>query len=161
MITVVTYSVVKELYYNPDVKHNATLITTEYTYKSNMLVHLQIGRNLGISINNLVSYSFKKDINFENEQFMSKKLYNSSQPKKITQSTFEEKLKGFDMSQTKVEQEILEEYSYTDNGGHSDNVQIVIKVKDEEMVATIDFKSMEQHQNFVCPAWLVRYNPTV
>lgn len=155
---VATYNVIKELYYNADTKHNATLITTEYTYKNTLLVHLLIGRNLGISINNMLSYHTKKEVNFQNEQFFTKKTYSSRKPKPITCSTFDEKLKGFNMSNTLMEQEILEEYSYTDNAGHTDTIQIVIRIKNDIMSATVDFKDSEQYQNFVCPVWLVRLN---
>jgi len=154
MNIIVTYHVDKDLYDGSE--HRASLVTTEYICRSNILVHLQIGKNLGIRLNNLLSYDFKKDIAVQNEQFLAGKSYNQSKPKPITRSTFEDKMKRFDMSQTVIEREILEEYSYTDRNGHSDEVQIVITAKDDTMTAVIDFKDTEQHSNFICPAWLVK-----
>jgi len=154
MNIVVTYHVDKDLYDSSE--HRASLITTEYLHRSDMLVHLQLGKNLGIRLSNLLSYDFKKDIAVQNEQFLAGKSYNKSKPKPITRSTFEDKLSRFDMSQTVTEREILEEYSYTDRNGHSDEVQIVITAKDDTMTAIIDFKDTEQHSIFICPAWLVK-----
>ena len=91
-----------------------------------------------------------------NEQFMAKKTYGKGKPKPITRSTFEEKRKRFDMSQTAVEQEILEEYAYVDKAGHPSTVQIVITATGGTMTAAIDFKDSEQYQNFVLPAWLIQ-----
>jgi len=53
-----------------------------------------------------------------------------------------------------TEQEILEEYVYTDKTGNNSKVQIIIKVKSEAITAVIDFKDAAQCENFVCPAWL-------
>ena len=154
MNIVVTYHVDKDLYDSSE--HRASLITTEYLHRSDILVHLQLGRNLGIRLSNLLRYNFKKDIAAQNEQFLAGKFYTQSKPKPITRSTFEDKMKRFDMSQTVIEREFLEEYSYTDRNGHSDEVQIVITAKDDTMTAVIDFKDTEQHCNFICPAWLVK-----
>ena len=34
-------------------------------------------------------------------------------------------------------------------------MQIVIKIKNDLISAVIDFKDLEQYENFVCPTWLV------
>jgi len=41
-----------------------------------------------------------------------------------------------------------EEYSYTAKEGRFAGVQIVIPLKDDSMVVTIDFKDMTQYENF-------------
>lgn len=156
MTIIATYYIDKDLYYAPDTKHDVSLSTTEYIYKSDTLVHLLIGRNLGIRLNNSLRYEFKKEAALQNEQFMSKKSYSHGKVKSITRSTFEEKLKRFDMSQTVVEQEIVEEYTYADKSGCSDEVQIVITVKEGKMTAAIDFKDAGQYENVICPAWLIK-----
>jgi hypothetical protein len=154
MVIIFSYHVDKALYFSPDTKHTIELSTTEYTYGNDMLVHLQFGKNLGIRLNNRLRYEFKKDKDFKDEQFFSKKVYNSGKAKPTTQSSFDEKLRRFVMEQTVIEQEILEEYSYTDKNGSPASVQIVIMEKASGMTATIDFKDAEQHKNFVCPVWL-------
>jgi len=154
MNIIVTYRVDKDLYDSSE--HHVSLVTTEYTYKSDMLVRLQIGKNLGIRLNNLLSHDFKTDTVFQNEQFLFKKSYNHGKPKSVTRSIFDDKMKRFDMSQTVTEREILEEYSYTDRNGYSGEVQIVIAAKDDDVTAVIDFKDTEQHSNFICPAWLAK-----
>lgn len=158
MIIAVTYHVEKDLYYAPETKHDLSLSTTEYMYKNDTLIHLQIGRNLGIRLNNRLRYEFKKEAVLQNEQYLFKKSYNQGRPKATTRSTFEEKLKRFDMSQTVVEREIVEEYTYTNKNNRFDEVQIVITVKEDKMTATIDFKDAEQYENFIAPAWLTRLN---
>lgn len=156
MYIIVTYLVDKELYYDPATKHQSLLITTEYKHRNDVLVHLQLGRNLGVRLNNLLSYDFKKDTSFSNDQFLYRKFYSKNKAKPITCGTFEDKLKRLDVDQTVVEREILEEYSYTDKSNRSDEVQIVITVKSDIMTAVIEFKDGEQHENFICPAWLVK-----
>ena len=156
MPVVVTYRVDINMYRDPNTKHDISLTTTEYICRNDVLVHLQIGKNLSIRLNNLMQYQFKGGMAaLPNEQFMAKKAYGKGKPKPITRSTFEEKRKRFDMSQTAVEQEILEEYAYIDKDGHLGTVQIVITIKDAVMSAVIDFKDSEQCQNFVPPVWLI------
>ncbi len=153
---VVIYRVDIDRYHDPNTKHDISLTTTEYICGNDVLVHLQMGKNLGIRLNNLMQYKFKGGMPaLANEQFMAKKTYGKGKPKPITRSTFEEKRKRFDMSQTAVEQEILEEYAYTNRIGHPDAIQIVITVKGGTMTAVIDFKGAEQYQNFVSPVWLI------
>ena len=154
MVIIISYRVDRALYFSSDRKHSIELSTTEYTYGNEMLVHLQFGKNLGIRLNNRLRYEFKKNKDFQNEQFFCKKVYSSGKAKPTTQSTFDEKLRRFVIEQTIIEQEILEAYSYTDKSGRSASVQIVVKEKDRGMTATIDFKDLEQHNNFICPAWL-------
>jgi hypothetical protein len=138
-------------------EHHVKLSTTEYIYGNDMLVHLQIGKNFSVRINELLRYDFKKDANFQDEQFLFKKTYNNGEVKPTTRSTFDEKLKRFDMSQTVIKQEILEEYSYTDKNGKSETVEIVVRESDLVMTATIDFKDMAQYNNFVSPVWLAPF----
>ena len=158
MTVVATYQVDIDIYHDPDIKHDVSLTTTEYIRGNDVLVHLQMGKNLGIRLNNLTQYQFKGSITaLTNEQFMAKKTYGRGKPKPITRSTFEEKRKRFDMSQTAVEQEILEEYAYIDKAGHPGAVQIVITIKDGVMSAVIDFKDSEQSQSFTPPVWLIPY----
>ena len=155
MVIIISYHVNKALYFSSDTAHTIRLSTTEYTHGNEMLVHLQFGKKLGIRLNNLMRYEFKKNKDVQSEQFFFKKLYNDGKPKPTTQSTFDEKLRRFDMGQTVIEQEILEEYDYTDKNGNPASVQIVVREKASGMTATIDFKDAEQHKNFVCPAWLM------
>jgi hypothetical protein len=152
----INYYVDKNLYYKTDIPHTITLITTEYLYKNELLVHLLIGRSLVININNLIQQESQKDRVFGKEQFLFKKNYSNESPKPITRSTFASKLNQLDISQTMKEQEILEEYRYNDKNGKPDIVQIVISVKDDDITAIIDFKDAEQYGNFVEPVWLIR-----
>lgn len=157
MPVVVTYRVDINMYRDPNTKHDISLTTTEYICGNDVLVHLQIVKNISIRFNNLMQYQFKGGMAaLPNEQFMSRKAYGKGKPKPITRSTFEEKRKRFDMSQTAVEQEILEEYAYVDKAGHPSTVQIVITATGGTMTAAIDFKDSEQYQNFVLLAWLIQ-----
>lgn len=149
---IVFYKVSKDLYYATDTVHHTVMITTEYTYKNSKLAYLRMGRNLEIRLNNVLQYEFKKSIN--PEQFFYCKTYNRK-IKPITRDTFEHKLKQFDMPRTVIEQEIVEDYDYTDKKGKPGTVQIAIMVNESGMTATIDFKDAMQCADFVHPAWIL------
>lgn len=118
-------------------------------------MHLQVGKNLGIRFNNLLRYDFKKDVSLQNEQFMYRKSYqNKDKTKILTHSTFEEKMKRFDMNKTIKEQEIIEDYAYINKNSRSDTIQIAVTIKDDTMTAVISFKDIEQYENFICPTWV-------
>ena len=152
---IVNYLVDKELHYNSDTPHNIELITTEYLYKNDILAYLQTGKNISLKINDFIQEHFNKRPDFPSEQYFIKKSYGKGKIKSMTRSTFEEKLKKFDMSKTVVEREFLEKYVYTDKTGKTDSVQIIITAKASGMTAVIDFKDAEQNINFVRPEWLV------
>jgi hypothetical protein len=154
MVIIVSYHVDRALYFSAATKHSVSLSTTEYTYKNDVLVHLQYGQNLGIRLNNLLRYEFRNNKDIQDEQFFFKKAYGSGKPKAATRSAFDAKLRGFDLGQTIIEQEILEEYGYTDCSGEPASVQIVVKEKASKTTAAIDFKDETQHTNFIRPAWL-------
>ena len=155
MIIVASYHVDTAMYFSSETRHNLVLSTTEYTYKSNMLVHVQIGKNTAIRLNNLLRYEFKLNENFQSEQFLFGKTYDSGHVKTISQSVFDEKMRRFDMGQTVIAQEILEDYTYTDKAGGSDSVQVVVKERNLTMTAGIDFRDAEQYNRFAYPAWLM------
>ena len=155
MAILINYGVDKELYENPETPHNITLITMEYFYKNEVLVHLQIGKNLGIRFNNLIRYEFKQEEVLQNEQFLYKKAYDKGNAEAITQQIFEKKYKRFDISKTTVEREILHEYRYTGKNGNTDIVQIAVILKVDNITAFIEFKDAKQYENFIGPAWLV------
>jgi len=156
MAILIDYRVDRELYGSPEKPHHISLITTEYTHRNDVLIHLQIGKNIGIRLNNLIRYEFRKDDEFQNEQFLYKKSYGERKPKPTTRSTFEDKLKRFDMSRTTITREILIEYSYTGKNGKPDSAQIVVNEKDGSMIATIDFKDAEHLENFIEPIWFIK-----
>ena len=156
MIIVASYCVDKEIYENSCTPHNATMVTTEYTHRNDVLVHLLIGKNLGIRLNNLLQCESRKGKDIQNEHFLIKKSYGTGKPKPTTRSTFEDKLKRFDMDKTVKMREILEEYGYTGKNGKSDTAQIVVIIKDETMIATIDFNDPDHYENFIEPTWLIR-----
>lgn len=158
MTVIVSYQVDKDLYYASDVPHQTALVTTEYRYGNEILVRLQIDRNHGIRLNNLVRYGLNKDIILENEQYLFKKSYSKGKPKPITRSTFEDKIKRFDMTQTVTEQEILEVYAYENKTSRRDEINIVTTTKSGAMTAAIEFINAKQYKNFVCPAWLTEIN---
>lgn len=155
MTIVITYRVDRELFYAPDTKHQITLITTEYMYRSSTLVHLRLGRNLGIRLNNRLRYEFNKDLDFNNNQFMFEKSYNKRKAKVVSRSTFEEKLELFDMNETTIEHGLVEKYTYLNKKGCSDSVQIAIREKGDIMTAVVDFIDVEQYMNFINPIWLL------
>ena len=61
MAIIISYSVDRDLYFDPQANHNISLITTEYICGNNILVHLEQGRNLNIRLKNLLDYTLKKD----------------------------------------------------------------------------------------------------
>ena len=154
MAIIINYSVNKDLYYTPQTNLNITMITTEYTYGNNILMHLEQGINLNIRLKNILDHTLKKDNGLKKDYFFYKKTYKKGQPKPITQNSFEEKIKKLYKNKIIVEQEIIEEYNYVDKIGNNSKVQIVIMVKNEKITAMIDFINAEQCENFVCPAWL-------
>ncbi len=155
MIITITYGVDADLY-RADTKHDVSLTTTEYVYRNEMLVHLQVGKNFGIRLNDRLKQEFKRAPALPGEQFLFKKTYNRDAAKPITQSSFTEKLNSFDMSQTEIKREILEEYRYTGKDSAAYNVQIVITEKDGVMAAVIDFSDTKQYENFIAPTWLTK-----
>ena len=156
MIIGITYGVDTDLYYSSE--HRQSLITTEYRYKNNTLVHLRIGKNLGIRINGRLRCAFRTNENLQDELFYCKKI-GQNRPEPMTRSTFEAKMKRFDKSQTVVEQEIVETYVYRDRDGRYDETRVIIRAKAGSMTAEIDFKDIEQFNNFVRPTWLIPLVP--
>lgn len=155
MVIVASYHVDTALYFSSDTVHTVTLHTTEYTYKNDLLVHLQVGKKLNARLNEVFRHDFRKNESLAGEQYFHKKTYNKGNAKPTTQSTFDDKLSRFDMGKTVIEQEIVEEYAYTGKDGKPDSVQIAVRDKSgTDITATIDFKDMAQHDNFICPAWL-------
>ena len=136
------------------IREMAYLKQLKDTYKHNILVHLQIGKNTGIHLNNLLKYEFQLSNDLQDEQFLSKKTYGGGSEKLTTRSTFDEKLRRFNMAQTVIKHEILEEYAYTDKNGNSDSVQIVVRENALKMSASIDFRDADHYKNFICPAWI-------
>ncbi|MDR0292978.1 MAG: hypothetical protein LBH95_02355 [Oscillospiraceae bacterium] len=155
MTIVMAYCVCKNLYNDPDTKHDIFMSTTEYICGNNVPTYLYIGKNLSIRLSNRLRYEFNISGAFANEQFMRKKAHGDSKTKPITRSTFEKRLKRFDIRQTAIETEIIEEYSYAGRDGSPDEVKIAIKMKDDAMSATIDFKDIQQFKNFSPPVWLI------
>ena len=155
MAILIDYLVDEKVYYNPATKHRALLITSEYKYKNDVLVHLQFNSDLNTRLNNILEFESKKETVLSGDQFFSKKTYNQGKTKQITRESFGEKIKRFDVNQTVLEQEILEEYSYTDKNNRLDTVQIAVTEKDNKITAVIDFKDIEQYEYFVCPEWLL------
>jgi hypothetical protein len=148
----VSYSVDKDLYHAAVTKHDISLITTEYHYGNELLVHLLIGKNLGIRLNDRLSDLLPGGV--QNEQFFLKKTYNPGDAKPTTRSTFDAKLKRFDSSQTTVSREILEDYAYIDKAGLPGRVKIVMLDSFDVTTATIEFEDAEQYERFTCPGWL-------
>ena len=149
---IATYEIDRAIYDSPNSRHNIMLVTTEYSYKSKKLVHLQIGKNFGVQLNNMLTNKFARNTTLKSEQFLYK---NRGKVKALTYSAFAERLKQFDMSQTKKVQEVLVEYHYIGKGNQRDIVQIAITTKGSEILATIGFRDVSQHENFVAPAWLI------
>jgi len=154
MVVIFPYRVNRALYFLPETVHTIELLTTEYTCRNDLLVHLRLGKNLGIRLNNIIRYEVNKAEEFQNEQFLYKKKYQGEDAKPVTRSAFDEKMSHFDMGQTVIEREMLEQYAYTDKNGKSASVQIVVREKGVDMTASIDFRDAEQFTNFICPAWL-------
>lgn len=154
MIISITYKVNQALYHSSNVTHDITLITTEYQYGNELLVHLQIGKNLNIRLNNCLDALLPQGI--QKEQFLFKKKYNPGDTKLITRSTFNAKISQFVTRQTAIKREILEEYAYTNMYGLPDRVHIVMTHREDTTVATIDFEDVKQYKSFIYPEWLVR-----
>ena len=156
MVITASYPVDKALYFSSGAKHTILLSTTEYTYRNDMLVHVRIGKNTAIRLSNLLRYECVAGQDLQDEWFLGKKTYNHARPAPITRSTFDEKLRRFDLGQTVIEQEIVEEYAYADQAGNPDSVQIVVRDNASVMMASVDFKDAGQYKSFVGPAWLSR-----
>lgn len=153
MSITITYNVDKDLYHTSNAKHDISLITTEFKHGNELLVHLQIGKKLRIRVNNRFDDLLPEGI--QKEQFLFKKTYNDGYSKLITRSTFDTKISQFDISQTVIEREIIQEYAYIDKRNQLDHVQIVITDKGGTAIALIDFADVKQYENFVCPVFLV------
>ena len=83
MIIAITYGVDASLY-RADAKHDVSLTTTEYVYRNEMLVHLQVGKNLGIRLDDRIKQEFKRAPALPGEQFLFKKTYNRGEAKPMS-----------------------------------------------------------------------------
>ena len=156
MIIGVQYQVDKDIYDRPDTPHNVVMVTSEYSsHRAEILVHLQLGKNFHIRLNNMVRYRFSADVAVDDEQFFSTSPRKKDKIKALTRSAFEEKMSRLDMGKVSLECEIVEEYHYTDKRNQPRVIQIPITVKDDSAFTVIEFESKEQHDNFIEPAWLV------
>jgi hypothetical protein len=155
MTIIVTYQVDAELYNNPATPHRISMTTTEHICGNDVLAPLQFGKDFAARINDAVLSNFSKSKKLPKEQFFAKKTYSRDNSTVITRSTFERKLKQFGKDETFMTQEILVEHQIEDKSGPSSVVQIVVKVKNDTMTAIVDFKDVEQHKNFIAPAWLI------
>jgi len=149
----VTYGIDKTLYDDPSVHHNMALITTEYSYKTKKLVHIQLGQRFHDRLNHRLSCRLGKNVESPSEHFLYKK--GRDKPDALTRSEFDTKLKRFDTKQTEKVLEILEDYCYVDINKQQNMIGITITIKRDNMTAIIDFKSLAQYQSFVPPAWLI------
>jgi hypothetical protein len=154
MAIIIHYFIDKNIYFDAQTEHNISLVTTEYICGSNILVHSEQGGNLNVRLKNLLDYTLNKDSAINKDNFFIKKTYSKEKARPITQSTFEDRLKRFNADKTVIEQEILDEYGYTDKTGKLDKVQITVLIKSGRTLGVIDFKDAGQLENFVYPAWL-------
>ena len=159
MAIIFNYYVDKDLYYELEQDYPMVVSTTEHICGNDIITHLQIGANHGMRLNNMLNHRFNRNISFE--QFFLKKARKNGEPKSISSSVFEKKLKSFDMRKMSTALTIVQEYTYINKVGKSDTVQIAIRTKGESMTATIDFQTVEQCVNFVCPSWLEDYSSRI
>ncbi len=155
MIITVAYLIDAKLY-DTDILHNITLTTTEYVRGTDMLVHQKIGKNFAIRLNNRLRCEIKRFSALSNEHYFYSKTYNIKAAKSVTQGAFTDRLMRWDMGETTVEREIVEEYSYIDRNGDACNAQLIITEKNSVMTAVIEFPDTEKLQNFIAPLWLVQ-----
>ena len=53
MTVVATYQIDINMYCDANTKHNLSSTTTEYICRNDVLLHLQMGKNLGLRLNNM------------------------------------------------------------------------------------------------------------
>ncbi|MDR0325180.1 MAG: hypothetical protein LBI19_03680 [Oscillospiraceae bacterium] len=150
----VTYRVDQALYHTSDHQHDISLVTTEYQYGNELLVHLLFGPKNSVRLNDRLDDLLEDGAKILNEYFFYKKTYTPGNAKPVTRSTFEARKRRFDISQTAIEREILEEYTYIDKSGLPCRVKIVMTDNGDTTTAVIDFEDREQYENFSSPAWL-------
>ena len=155
MVIGIQYQIDKGVYDRLDTPHNVIMVTSEYSDGTKTLVHLQIGRNFHIRLNNMLRYRLKADVALDNEQFFSESPHKKGKIKAITHSIFEEQMSQFDMSKATIEREIVEEYHYTDKSNRPQVIQIPITIKSDSTFAEMEFENIEQYDNFIAPAWLI------
>ncbi len=155
VIIVTTYGVDKKIYHDTETRHDISLITMEYVHGNDILVCLRIGGNTGVRLNELLRSGIAGGVAIHGERYLFMKTYRRLKPKPITRSSFDEKLKRFDISKTSIETEILEIYAYTGKNGRADAVQLVIREKGNTMTAVIDFRNSEHQENFAAPPYLL------
>jgi hypothetical protein len=150
----IAYRVDQDLYHASDHQHDISLVTTQYQFGNELLVHLLFGKKNSVRLNDRLDDLLKDGAKILNEYFFYKKTYIPGNAKPVTRSTFEAKRKRFDMSQTAIEREILEDYAYTDKNGLPGYVIIIMTDNGNTTTATIDFEDTAQYENFICPVWL-------
>jgi len=157
MAIVISYSVDTDLY-NPSELGSSTLIsTTEYMYNNETIIHVLLGEKARSHLSNRLSNEIGNNRTLQTEQFFIKKNVMQSKAMPSTRSSFEKRMRAFDMNRTAVSQEIVEELNYCDKNQHSETVSVVILIKNERAIATIDFKDSKQFANFIRPDWLLDF----
>ena len=150
---VVTYGIDKSLYDTPSIHHNIALTATEYSYKKQKLIHLEMNK----PCNNLLDFKVRRGLEvrlkIQDEQFLF--INKENEAKVLSRRKFGAKRKRFDMKDTAVRYEMLEEYYYIDRDKQLGMVQILIRTENGCTYAEIDFKNFKQYKNFVLPDWLI------
>lgn len=133
--------------------HEELLSTTEYTYRTTILAVQTINRGL----NNRLHQSLQKvgaDDVPDQVLYYHSKTYDSK-CRQITQSDFNNRFNEFRQKDFKTVKEVCELYNYKDGNNIPSAAFItVVRKKDEMTVATIEFNSDIEKENFISPEWL-------
>lgn len=133
--------------------HEILLSTTEYKYGTTILAIQTISRELNSRVHqNLQNLGVAKVP--DQVLYYISKTYDSKL-RQISQSTFNSRFDEFRHKDFIIVKEICELYHYKDKNGNSASAFItIVRKKNEVTIATIEFTSRAEAENFILPEWI-------
>ena len=134
-------------------KHEVMLSTTEYKYGTTILAVQTISRELNNRVNQSLQNLGVAKVPDQVLYYISKTY--DSQCRQISQSAFNRRLDEFRHKDFITVKEICELYEYKDKNGNPSSAFItIVRKKDEVTIATIEFNSIVEGENFILPEWI-------
>ncbi|MCL2004297.1 MAG: hypothetical protein FWG72_09895 [Oscillospiraceae bacterium] len=153
MSLIACYSVDKDLY--DQCEHHILFTLTEYTFNGDALIHLSIGPDGCERLKKRIKNLFPAVSDTQGDQFLTKECGPNSPAQLTTRALFEESLERFDISQTTIEREMLEDLEYTCKNGSPDKARVSVFEKGGKLEAVIEFRDTAQIRSFVRPSWFL------
>ncbi len=133
--------------------HEIMLSTTEYIYGTTILAIQTISRELNKRVHQSLQNLGVAKVPDQVLYYISKTY--DSKLRQISQSTFNSRFDEFRHKDFITVKEICELYNYNDKTGNSAYAFItVVRKENEATIATIEFNSRAEAENFILPEWI-------